>query len=385
MSRNATCCLLLTLILATGAAATTAASTHEEALSPLETALRYELDAFEKRGAGPGEPLRIEATQATERGRLLLAADRLGSAIVRTEATRLLTEYAGWENKGKETFQAEWKKVGQSVSVQLLPHSNRTSSPRRVRLFQAWISRDSAQVDAYHNAAQRFANTGSLPSAYQSLALARATATRVEFLARLPVRPTTAESGPRDRHLDRKRILALLEEVELRLGILYAQTANREKASNFNRINANIGFARKLLDGGAIEGACLRALEAKRDTLRFADNADEHEVDLDEVYGRFQRELDIEEFDDSIGRFFLDSAAHSLARRGRDRIEARREARVLLEEVLPAYSALFRRESMDSADASDPQRRKAPREESGDGQETPTRRATLTIVRWPYT
>jgi len=302
-----------------------------------------------------GEPLLLRAEQALAEGRRLLALQRLAAAREGFFAARYLYGLPSPARQDASGFEAEWRRVGAELEPQLAPPAADTLAGVAPAAVRAIGEAALPQVRIYYEASLDYGQNTVFDSGlyYMGSALAQRDLTGLLRSVSAPV----ATPAPPLRSLAPE--LAALEKEVL---AAYRPPASIDRHTDFIRASAALKEAHELDALGLRHGALLRYLQAAQ---RFAPvrgvpagPADALEARLREYDAR----LASRERDDTIGRLFLETA-QSLAGAGKDQDPALAQA--IADFVLPRYFA-----------ALEP----APRVP-----EAQKPRATVTLVRWPYT
>lgn len=304
---------------------------------------------------GGGEPLLRRAEAALHDGRRLLALHRLAVAREGFAAAHYLYSQPEEVREDAARFEAEWRRVGEVLSVgpALAPGTLASLAPAAVRAIgEAAL----AQVRVYHGASLDYAKSTGNDSGLYYVGAALAQRELAAFLEGLPA------EGAGDA-LPLRALGADLDRLESEILAAYRPPASLDRHSEFIRASAALKEARELDALGLRHGALLRYLLAVQRIAPVASTgAAEPEAAAIEARLREHAACLAGPLDHSIGRLFLETA-EALAGGGEEGDP--RSARGIAEQVLPRYFA-----------ALEPTPPAAPR---------PEPRATVTLVRWPYT
>jgi len=302
-----------------------------------------------------GEPMLLRAEQALADGRRLLALQRLAAAREGFFAARYLYGLPSPARQDASSFEAEWRRVGDELKPQLAPPAADSLSGISPAAVRAIGEAALPQVRIYYEASLDYGQNTQFDSGlyYVGSALAqrdltglvRSVSTAVAAPAP-PLRPLAAE-------------LAALEKEVL---AAYRPPASIEHHTDFIRASASLKEAHELDALGLRHGALLRYLQAAQ---RFAPVRAVPAGPPDALQARlreYDARLASRERDDSIGRLFLETA-QSFAAPGKEQDLA--VAQAIADFVLPKYFAAL--------------------EPAARVPDAPKPRATVTLVRWPYT
>ena len=301
------------------------------------------------------EPMLLRAEAALQDGRRLLALNRLAAAREGLSAASYVYSLPDTVRQDPGRFEAEWRRVGELLRPGLAaPPGPTTLDDLQPAAARAIGEAALPQVRVYYEASLDYGRSTSPDSGlyYMGSALAQR-----ELPALLRSLAAKAEApAPRLRSLEGE-----LRALEAEILAAYRPPASIERHVDFIRASAALKEARELDALGLRHGALLRYLQSLQ---RFAPVAPAPATPetLEAKLRQYERRLAAAEVDHTIGRLFLETA-QALAAPGKDQDEA--AARAIASSVLPRYFA-----------ALEPAAALAPR---------PAARATVTLVRWPYT
>lgn len=302
-----------------------------------------------------GEPLLRRADAALRDGRRLLALHRLAAAREGFSSAQYLYSQPEEVRKDAARFEAEWRRVGGLLSAGPAPAAEALDGLRPAAA-RAIGEAALLQARVYHAASLDYAKSTVIDSGLYYMGAALAQRELPSLLRALAV--DAAGEAPPLRALEGE-----LDALESEILAAYRPPASLDRHADFIRASALLKEARELDALGLRHGALLRYLLAVQ---RFAPiaGAGAGEPDAAAIRARLGEQAArlAGPRDHSIGRLFLETG-QALAGDGEDRDPA--AARGIAERVLPRYFA-----------ALEPAPPAAPR---------PEPRATVTLVRWPYT
>jgi hypothetical protein len=299
------------------------------------------------------QPLVNRAREALGEGRRLLALHRLAAARGNLAAAAYVGERPADKKNDSDFLDAEWKRVGTRLKADLvsIPPISTTSSPRR---SGPWPSRAS-QVRAFYEASLEYGRSTEPQFGLFYLGQAQAQRDFVSFSRKL------TEPSPR-RAPPLRSIAGELDTLEGEILDAYRPPASIDKHGDFISASALLKEARELNTACFWRGALLRYLQAVQRLAPLRPGAAPLEGEaLASRLKAFESRLSASEFDESIGRLFLEAGQAAAAAPG----AGVPPAWPVATDVLPRYFA-----------ALEPARPAPP------GQAP---RATVTLVRWPYT
>ncbi len=298
------------------------------------------------------------ADQALRDGRRLLAIQRLAAAREVAGAARYVVSREAPVRNELARFEAEWRAAGERLGKELQKPEPGALSSLAPAALRAIGEASLPQVKVYYEASVEYGRATVFDSGLYYIGSAFAQSELPGVLAGLSdgAKPLPA---PPLRALEPE--LAALESEIL---AAYRPPASLDRHADFIRASSAVKEARELDALGLRYGALLRYLQAVQ---RFAPvRAGAAQASGASAFERRVAEHDerlrSSGRDDSIGRLFLETA-QALAGPGEGRDPAL--ANAIVENVLPRYFA-----------ALEPAPAPAPR---------PAARATVTLVRWPYT
>lgn len=302
-----------------------------------------------------GEPLLRRADAALGDGRRLLALHRLAAAREGFSAARYLYSQPEEVRKDLARFEAEWRRVGELLSAEPAPAAG-TLDGLQPAAARAIGEAALVQARVYHGASLDYAKSTVIDSGLYYVGAALAQRELLSLLRALA--PLATGDAPPLRPLGSE-----LDALEGEILAAYRPPASLDRHADFIRASALLKEARELDALGLRRGALLRYLLAVQ---RFAPVAPAGAGDPDaaaiEACLREHAARLSGPRDHSIGRLFLETG-QALAGDGEDRDLA--AARGIAERVLPRYFA-----ALQPAPPAPPR---------------PEPRATVTLVRWPYT
>ncbi len=347
--------LLLSLLLMTlGAACSPTAKAQDPLAAEIErwSAFLQSKDAAGKAWAEvkpASQPELARAQEDLKDGRRLLALLRLSNVRESLATTAYLSRRPVGQRKDMAGLEAEWTRMGGELRRDL--GGLDAPSPAAldgVRPAAARALGETAllQVRGYYEASLEYGRNTMPGQGLYYLGNAQAQRELVDFLRTLPEPSSSrAVSPPSLRSLRPE-----LDALEADLLAAYRPPSSIDRHGEFIVASSTLKEARELDAAGLRYGAMLRYLQAARriaplrqPSPRLADSKQD-----------WQARLAAGDVDHSIGRLFLEISQDSSE-----------DAPTLTEDVLPRYLA-----------ALEPARPEPPR---------PEPRATVTLVRWPYT
>jgi hypothetical protein len=307
------------------------------------------------------EPMLLRAEAALQDGRPLLALNRLAAAREGLSAARYLYSLPGPERQDPEHFEAEWRRVGELLKAELGQPDASALDGVTPAAARAIAEAALPQVRVYYEASLDYGQNTVPDAGLYYIGAALAQRELAAFVRGLEA----AASGPKPPPL--RSLEPELEALEAEVLAAYRPPASIDRHVDFIRASAALKEARELDALGLRHGALLRYLQSLQ---RFAparsapsgaasgEPAGALEARLREHAAR----LATGGVDHTIGRLFLETA-QALAAPGKETDPA--AAQAIADSVLPGYFA-----SLEPAAPLPPR---------------PAARATVTLVRWPYT
>jgi hypothetical protein len=306
------------------------------------------------------EPMLARAETALRDGRRLVALNRLAAAREGLRAAGYVYSLPDAERKDAARFEAEWRRVGELLKADLGPPTANALDGVGPAAARAIAEAVLPQVRVYYEASLDYGQSTTPDSGlyYMGAALAqRELATLVRDLGGgAPAPPPPLRS-----------IAPELDALEAEILAAYRPPASIDRHVDFIRASAALKEARELDALGLRYGALLRYLQSQQ---RFAParSASSAAADaaapaaLEARLREYDKHLARSGVDHTIGRLFLETA-QALAAPGKEADPA--AAQAIADLVLPRYFA-----SLEPATPLPPR---------------PAARATITLVRWPYT
>lgn len=297
------------------------------------------------------------AAEALRSGRRFLALQRLAPVRANLQAITYVFERPAAQRKEPALFEAEWARMGKVLERDMKPPSPAALDGVTPAAVRAVGETALPQVRIYYDASLDYGRSTDPDSGLFYLGDAQASRELVAFTRTLSA--PTALRAPRLRALDPE-----LDALEAEMLAVYKPPVSIDRHGEFIGASAALKEARELNAAGLRHGALLRYLQA---ALRFAPmrqpapalEADALAKSLSELEARLARGG----VDQSIGRIFLESAQGDLS--SASSAAGTGNAAAIVSDVLPRYFA-----------ALEPARPAPPK---------PEPRATVTLVRWPYT
>ena len=304
------------------------------------------------------QPLLARAEEALRDGRRLLALLRLASPRPNLSASAYLAERSAEQRKDPAAFEAEWARMGRLLRDDLGAPPPAALDGVRPAAVRALGEAALPQVRVYYEASLEYGRNTMPEAGLFYLGAARAQREFTAFCRTLS-RPSALLAPPL-RALDLE-----LDALEGEILAAYRPPASIDRHSEFIVASSTMKEARELDAAGLRYGAFLRYLQT---ALRFAPlRPSPGLIDaaaLARRLGELDRRLSASGIDDSLGRLFLEVAQSEVAAAKPGESPATAAA-AIASDVLPRYFA-----------ALEPARPAPSR---------PAPRATVTLVRWPYT
>jgi len=301
------------------------------------------------------EPVIARARQALDDGQRLLALFRLAAARTNLAAAAYVGERPADKRNDQGFLDGEWKRVGNTIKDDLGPLHPADLGNVRPAAVRALAEAALLQVRAFYDASLEYGR--STEAQYGLFYLGQAQAQR-DFVS-LCRKFSEASFGhaPPLRNLSEE-----LDALEGEVLDAYRPPASIDKHSEFIAVNALIKEARELNTGCFWNGAALRYLQAVQRFAPLRPGATPLEGPaLTQRLQSFDKRLASAEIDHSLGRMFLEAAQSAAAAPAPNAPPAW----PIATDVLPRYFA-----ALEAAPVPPPR---------------PNPRATVTLVRWPYT
>jgi hypothetical protein len=304
----------------------------------------------------PGsETVLQRAEQAYGDGRRLLALLRLAYVQENLEAVAYMGERTPQQRKDKAAFEAEWARMGRVIPGALQAPAPTVLAGVNPAALRAMGEAAAGQVRVYYEASLEYGQSTTPDSGLFYLGAAQARSRFVDLSRRL-TRPSLLPPP-------RVRSLAVeLDVLENEMLAAYRPPASIDRHPDFINASATLKEARELDQAGLHHGALLRYLQAAQrfamirgtslDAAGAAGALREHEA-------RLARE----KVDHTLGRLFLETAQADLAHPPAEGPPV--TAGAIAAFVMPRYFEALRPAPAAPAAA--------------------VPRATVTLVRWPYT
>ena len=300
------------------------------------------------------EPLITRARQALSDGQRLLALYRLAAARTNLAAAAWVGERPADKKNDAAFLEGEWKRLGNALKADLGPLHPSDLDNVRPAAVRGMAEAALLQIRGFYDASLEYGNATSPEYGLFYLGQAQAQRDFVSFCRKL-----TEASSRRAPPL--RSIATELDALEDEILEAYRPPASIDKHSEFIAASALLKEAHELNTACFWSGAMLRYLQAVQ---RFAALRPGAALDP-KVVGERIKELDARlsggDFDQSLGRLFLEAAQAAIAAPD----SGGPPAAPIVSDVLPRYFA-----------ALEPAHPPAPR---------PDPRVTVTLVRWPYT
>jgi hypothetical protein len=294
------------------------------------------------------------AREALREGRRLLALHRLAAARVNLAAAAYVGERP--EKKDDSGFlDAEWKRVGITLKGDLGPLHPADLDNVKPAAVRALAEAALLQVRAFYEASLEYGRSTQPQFGLFYLGQAQAQRDFVSFCRKL-TEPSSRRAPPL------RSIAGELDALEGEILDAYRPPASIDKHGDFIAASALVKEARELNTACFWRGALLRYLQAVQRFAPLRPGAAPLEGEaLSSRLKAFESRLSVSEFDESIGQLFLEAAQSAAAAPS----APGPPAWPIVADVLPRYFA-----ALEAARPANPLA--APR-------------ATVTLVRWPYT
>jgi hypothetical protein len=293
-----------------------------------------------------------EAEQALRSGRPLAALHRLQPLVTELGAFRYQLAQIDAGRKGAADLEQQWTQLGPAV---LAPVA--TTDAQLPAAVQAVAETAEIQVRQYYQASPIYGRNTTPEAGLYYLGAAQGSREFAAFCRTLGPR-----EGGRDPAL--RSLLVELDRLDREVLDAYEPPASIDKHPAFIRLGATMKLARELDAAGRRHGALYKYLESRMRLGQLTPAAaPESPEALKPLAESFAVRLSTADVDHSIGRLFLELALPGIT--GTPTPEQVETARVVLKLVLPRYfEALAPAPPAPTMVAS---------------------RATVTLVRWPYT
>ncbi len=298
-------------------------------------------------------PVLARAEQARRDGRRLLAIQRLAAAREGLAASQYIFSLEGPQRNDRERFEAEWRAVGERLRADLAPPAADALAGLAPLALRAIGEASLPQVRIYYEASLDYGRSTVFDAGLYYIGSALA---QRELPGLLKSLADPMPAAP----LAQRSLEPELRELESEILAAYRPPASIDRHVDFIRASAAVKEARELDALGLRHGALLRYLQGVQ---RFAPvRASGSTAPLEPGLAEYDARLREGGRDHTIGRLFLETA-QALASPGDGTDPA--AARAIVESVLPRYFAALE----PRAPLAGP----------------PAARATVTLVRWPYT
>jgi hypothetical protein len=304
---------------------------------------------------GASETVLQRAQQALADGRPLLALLRLAYVQENLEAVAYMGERSPQQRKEKAAFETEWARMGRVIPGALAPPARSVMDGVRPAAVRAMGEAAAAQVRVYYEASLEYGQSTTPDSGLFYLGAAQARSRFVEFARRL-----AQKGGPPAPPV--RSLVVELDALEGELLAAYRPPLSIDRHPDFINASATLKEARELDQAGLHHGALLRYLQAAQRLAQIRGAALD-EAGAAAALRELEARLGSDTVDHSLGRLFLETAQAELARPPAEGKPA--VAIAIAADVLPRYFGALR-PSPPAAAATAP-------------------RATVTLVRWPYT
>lgn len=287
-------------------------------------------------------------------GRRLLALQQLAGVRASLAAGSYLSERPA-EQKQAAGFEAEWARMGTVLRADLKPSAAALQDvrPAAVRALGEWAL---SQVRGFYEASLEYGRSTMPEDGLFYLGSAQGQQELAAFMRKL--------SEPSSRRLPPVRALGPeLDALEAELLAAYRPPASIDRHGEFIVASSMVKEARELDAAGLRYGALFRYLRAAQQIAPLRTAPPPETEALAARLRAMEERLGAGDVDHSLGRLFLESAQADLAATAPGASPA--TAAAIVDDVLPRYFA-----------ALEPGRSQEPK---------PAPRATVTLVRWPYT
>ena len=283
------------------------------------------------------------AKAAADAGRLHLALYELEGAFVMANAHAFATEKAAV--KTDEEFAAIWKSTRE-------PRGRRSGSADSPSLMTAMAASAARRAPTTYRAALPYGQDAGVAAGLYYLGEAQALASFADFARGLPWRRQGSAAPIRS-------IQPELDAFDAEVTKAYESMTTAEH-STYIVVSVLLKRAKTLSDNGDHAGALFEYLLAR---LRFWPLRKTGETPADDAAFHNARARLSADVDHSIARVFVEMAESALTS---DDATQRRNAGVIMADVLPAYHAALTRASRETTSVATPA-------------------VTITLVRWPFT
>jgi hypothetical protein len=301
-------------------------------------------------------PALVRAQKALADEHSLLAMLRLGSLHEGLTAATYVGQRPAEQRKDNAAFEQEWKRVGMDLRPQLEPPASGAFDGLRPALLRGMAEAAQPQVRIYYDASLEYGRNTTPDSGLYYLGAAQAARDFGGLARRLS--DATAPAAPPLRALG-----ADLDVLEGEMLAAYRPPLSIDKHREFIGASSALKEARELDAAGLRAGALLRYLLAAMRFGALRAPTPTNAPALSESLRAEAARLGKRGVDHSLGRVFVEAAQGDLGDHAADGQAL--TAAAVVKEVLPRYFA-----------ALEPAAPPPPK---------PAARATVTLVRWPYT
>jgi hypothetical protein len=306
---------------------------------------------------GNAAPALALAAEALRTGRRWLALQRLAVAEEELAARAYVDDRTPGERTQPALFEAEWKRMGGVLRAERVTPAPAALADVQPAALGAVAEAALFQVGVYYDASLEYGRSTMAESGLYYVGVAVAQRDLVALCRRLAARSAGA-TPPALRSLKPE-----LDALESEVLAAYRPPASIDHHREFIILSATIKEARELDNHGLRRGALLRYLQARARFVPLRPAPPQAAVGLTVRLREAARRIDGSRTDHSLARLFLEQAEADVADAGTTRPPS--SAAAILDDVLPHYFA-----ALEPA---------VPRPASV------TPRATVTLVRWPYT
>ena len=351
----------VTLVLpASGQDAASQIKAETERLQQALTAKPISLPDFPNANSVIGDSLKA-AANAANAGRLYLSLEELGRAFDFLQGARTVADKAGAVKGSLPAFESEWGKV--SLDLTALDREARQRNWENARAAIRALS-ETAQGKAIPllEGGRGFATSTQPKDGLFYVGQAMGEAQFAKFCASLNLpRKTTA--------IPLRSLLPELESLQEKTNAAFQPPRSIELHPRFIALNSTLKLAQELDASRFYAGALYQYLEAVRHygMLDAVPLDAARQSALKTAIAAARRQFDASPRDDSIAMLFLERAESQVAHADGSPPSADewRSAQVIIDQVLPAYSAALKPASPLN--------------------QTPGKSIDITLVRWPYT
>lgn len=302
------------------------------------------------------EPVLARVEQALGDGQRLLALQRLSLMRVNLAAAEWAAARPAAERTDLQAFEAEWKRMGESLRPELEPQPDAFARMQPAAL-QAVAGTAASQVRAFYEASLEYGRSTELTFGLFYLGQAQAASDFVALCRRIE-KTGSLEAGVPHRPPALRPLKPELDALESDLLAAYRPPVSIDRHGEFIAASSALNVARALDAAGLRPAALLGYLDASLRAAAFRPAAAAGAAPIEERLGAIQKRLDASATDATIARIYVESARSNLGANPQI-------AETIVSDVLPRYFEALAQPKPPAPPV--------------------TPRVTVTLVRWPFT